>query len=91
MKVKFFQDWDRTTDLRVLNRPYRLKLSLCTGIARRLPLREFFYDEVLEYLKLGLSGEWTKIEAIVTDISGQSEEEFREWLSKLTDSQIEVM
>ncbi len=91
MKVKIFQDWDRTTDLRVLNRPCGLELSLCTGIARRLPLREFFYGEVLEYLKLGLPGEWTKIEAIVTDIPGQSEEGFGEWLSKLTDSQTEVM
>ena len=91
LKVKIFQDWDRTKDLRVLNRPYGLEISLCTGIARRLPLREFFYGEVLEYLRLGLAGEWTKIQSIVTDISGQSEETFGDWLSKLTDSQTEVM
>lgn len=78
-------------DLRVLNRPCGLELSLCTGIARRLPLREFFYGDVLEYLRLGLPGEWTKIESIVTNILGQSEEEFGDWLSTLTDSQTEVM
>ena len=91
LKVRIFQDWDRTTDLRVLNRPCGLELSLCTGIARRLPLREFFYGEVLEYLRLGLPGEWTKIQSIVADIPGQSEEEFEDWLSKLMDSQTEVM
>lgn len=91
LKVKMFQDWDRTTDLRVLNRPCGLELSLCTGIARRLPLRELFYGEVLEYLRLGLPGEWTKIQSIVTDLPGQSEEEFGEWLSKLTDLQTEVV
>lgn len=91
LKVKIFQDWDRTTDLRVLNRPCGLEISLCTGIARRLPLREFFYGEVLEYLKYGLLGEWTKIQSVVADIPGQSEDEFAEWLSKLTESQTEVM
>lgn len=91
LKVKIFQDWDRTTDLRVLNRPCGLELSLCTGIARRLPLRELFYGEVLEYLRLGLPGDWTKIEPIVTGISGQSEEEFGEWLSILTEPQTLVM
>ena len=91
LKVKIFQDWDRATDLRVLNRPCGLEISLCTGIARRLPLREFFYGEVLEYLKYGLLGEWTKIQSVVADIPGQSENEFAEWLSKLTESQTEVM
>ncbi len=33
LKVKIFQDWDRTTDLRVFNRPCGLEISLCTGIA----------------------------------------------------------
>lgn len=91
LKMKIFQDWDRTRDLRVLNRPCGLELSLCTSIARRLPLRQLFHGEVLEYLKLGLPGEWTKIESIVTDIPGKSENEFGEWLSRLTISQIEVM
>ena len=91
LKVKIFQDWDRTTDLRVLNRLCGLEVSLCTGIARRLPLRELFYGEVLEYLRLGLPGEWAKIQSIVTDIPGKSEEEFGEWLSLLTDLQTEVM
>ena len=91
LKVKLYQDWDKTTDLRILNRPCGLEVSLCTGIARRLPLREFFYGEVLDYLRLGLPGEWTNIQSIVTDIPGQSEEEFGQWLSKLTDLQTEVM
>lgn len=91
LKMKIFQDWDRSKDLRVLNRPCGLELSLCTGIARRLPLRQLFHGEVLEYLKLGLPGEWTKIESIVTDIPGKSANEFGEWLSRLTISQTEVM
>ena len=91
LKVKIFQDWDRTTDLRVLNRPCGLEISLCTGIARRLPLRELFYGEVLEYLKYGLLGEWPKIQSVVADIPGQSGDEFVEWLSNLTESQTEVM
>ena len=86
-----YQDWDRTTDLRFLNRPCGLELSLCTGIARRLPLRELFYGDVLEYLRLRLPGEWTRIKSILTNIPGQSQKEFGEWLSKLTASQTEVM
>ncbi len=61
LKVKIFQDWDRTKDLRVLNRSYELKLSLCTDIARWLSLRKFFYGEMLEYLRLELLEEWIKI------------------------------
>ena len=91
MKVKIFQDWDRTKDLRILNRPCGLELSLCTGIARRLPLRGLFYGEVLEYLRLGLHGDWHKIQSIVTGIPGQTVEEFGEWLSKLTEPQTLAM
>ena len=91
LKVKMFQDWDRTTDLRILNRPCGLELSLCTGIVRRLPLRELFYGEVLEYLRLGLPGDWNKIQSIVTGISKQTVEEFGEWLSRLTEPQTLAM
>ena len=37
LKVKMFQDCDKTMALRVLNHPCRLEFSLCTGISQRLP------------------------------------------------------
>lgn len=91
LKVKMFEDWDKTMDLRILNRPCGLELSLCTGIARRVPLREFFYGEVLEFLKFGLPGEWSEIESIAFSIPGKSEQEFGQWLSGLTKAQTQVM
>lgn len=79
-------------DLRKLNSPWGLELSLCTGIARRVLLRNLIYGEALEYLKLGLQiEERSEIETIVSTISEISDNEFAELLKNLTKPQDEAL
>ncbi|KAH6606087.1 hypothetical protein Trco_005240 [Trichoderma cornu-damae] len=52
MKGSQVQQWNRVPhDLTVLNAPWGLELSLCTGVARRVPLRALLNDRVVSYLQ----------------------------------------
>ena len=75
----------------ILNKPWGLELSLCTGIARRVLLREFFYGEVLEYLAIELAGEWREIEEVAGKIATVSDLEFSAIIKELTKDQGKVM
>ncbi|KAK0508752.1 hypothetical protein JMJ35_009028 [Cladonia borealis] len=76
---------------RLLNSPWGLELSLCTGIARRVRLRHLVYGEVLKYLELGLPGEWHLIADIVAAVSEKSDDDFEQLLKDLTKEQSEVL
>lgn len=68
--------------LKVLNSPWGLELSLCTGIARRVPLRKLLYGEVIKYLKLELD-EWDVISDTVGQLAGCSNGDFATTISSL--------
>lgn len=91
LKRLLVDGYQENQDLRKLNSPWGLELSLCTGIARRVLLRQLIYDEALECLRLGLPGEWQTIEAIMSTISEISNREFDDLLNKLTEKQAEVL
>lgn len=91
MKRRLIDGYQSFPDLRTLNCPWGLELSLCTGIARRVPLRRLIYGDSLEYLRLGLCGEWKAIEGIVSTISEASDAEFVETLKKLSKRQKTVL
>lgn len=67
-------------DLRILNCPWGLELSLCTGIARRVTLRSLLYGEVLRYLALSLPGEWNNIALLMTSLAEMTSDEFEKML-----------
>lgn len=75
----------------ILSKPWGLELSLCTGIARRVLLREFFYGEVLEFLAMELAGEWDEIKDVAGSIAKSSDAEFDGIIRKLTKPQAKVM
>lgn len=75
----------------ILSKPWGLELSLCTGIARRVLLREFFYGEVLEFLAMELAGEWDEIKDVAGLIAKISDEEFDKIIRNLTKPQAKVL
>ncbi|KAL7908363.1 hypothetical protein GGI35DRAFT_59824 [Trichoderma velutinum] len=51
------QQWNKFHDLTVLNAPWGLEFSLCTGVARRVHLRELLNETVVAYLQGKLDAE----------------------------------
>ncbi|EFZ03557.1 hypothetical protein X797_006783 [Metarhizium robertsii] len=50
------QQWNRSShDLTILNAPWGLELSLCTGVVRRVPLRTLLNQTVVDYLQSKLA------------------------------------
>jgi hypothetical protein len=86
-KTRTLQAWKGNPSLQILNLPYGLELSLCTGIARRVALREFFYGEVLKYFEAILGTEWGTIKAVAESVAEKSDAEFFEVLKTLTKKQ----
>ena len=91
LKRLLIDGYQASQDLRKLNSPWGLELSLCTGIARRVLLRHLMHGEVLQYLELGLPGEWNLIATIVATVSQKSDADFEQLLRDLTREQSEVL
>lgn len=90
LKKVLIDSYQASQDLRQLNSPWGLELSLCTGIARRVLLRHLMYGEVLEYLELGLPGKWSLIADIAPKVSNMSDADFETMLKSLTKKQSKV-
>lgn len=90
-KARVMDSWEKDRKLIVLNSPWGLELSLCTGIARRVPLRKFFYGEVLEYMALAVD-KWAHIETIVQQVAeAKTNAEFGALIKGWTSEQREVL
>ncbi len=71
--------------LNVLNSPWGLEVSVCTGFARRVPLRALLYGEVLRYLALELDQHsWDTVSHIVTTLSSCTSERFYDIIQGLS-------
>jgi hypothetical protein len=90
LKKVIIEEFLRKPDLRALNSPWGLELSLCTGIARRVQLRHLIYGEVLEYIALGSPGEWSAIETEARRVSEMTDEEFEQLLRTMKKEERDV-
>jgi hypothetical protein len=91
-KQLMIDSWRASKDLQKLNSPWGLELSLCTGIARRVLLRNLMYGDALKYLQVRLPGEWKDIKDVAESISGLSNEQFEKLLQDdLSKEQAEVL
>jgi arrestin-related trafficking adapter 9 len=59
-KARILEHWKDHKSLKILNEPVGLELSLCTGVARRVPLRTLFHSQVLEYFTSALDN-WKQV------------------------------
>ncbi len=91
LKKLLIDSYQAHPDLRKLNSPWGLELSLYTVIARRVLLRHLFHGEVLEYLELGLLGGWQKISTILPELANKSDEEFKQLIRDLTEEQADAL
>ncbi|KID86024.1 TPR domain protein [Metarhizium guizhouense ARSEF 977] len=75
LKGSQVQQWNRSPhDLTMLNAPWGLELSLCTGVVRRVPLRALLNQAVVGYLQSKLNARARNIEG-----GGQATAETLDW------------
>jgi hypothetical protein len=91
IKDSIISQWNATPLLTVLNEPWGLELSLCTGVARRVRFRELLDDAVASYLGRCVRN-WEQIRGIITKIrSVQSDQDLADLLGPVNDEQFEVL
>ncbi|RMJ14709.1 hypothetical protein CDV36_005607 [Fusarium kuroshium] len=83
MKRAFVDRWRREKKLSAFELPLGLQISLCTGVARRVPLRALVREDLMDYVDdLGVGG-WEDLKKEAKDAMG-SKERFAEWSKELT-------
>lgn len=91
VKQRLMEVWESSGDIRILNCLFGLEMSLCTGVARRVKLREFFYGPILTYLRYSLPQDWATVSAIAEKLPDMTDEEFYDCQETLTSEQSDVL
>ena len=98
LKAVIMDHWKSYSEVRILNRPCGLELSLCTGIARRVKLRELLYGQVLAYLRSRLRPrEWSSVTqhaaggVDISSLPSMSDTEFIQYMATQSESQFKVL
>jgi hypothetical protein len=83
LKTTILEMWRLVHDFRILLQPWGLQVSLCTGVARRVPLRELIEEPMFLYIdKLALPG-WDEIKSDIRTAFGGTIDEYITWTTGL--------
>ncbi|RSL92213.1 hypothetical protein CEP52_013946 [Fusarium oligoseptatum] len=86
MKRVFLDRWGTERKLSDFESPLGLQISLCTGVARRVPLRVLVREDLMDYVgSLSVKG-WKDLKGLAKDAM-ESKERFAKWSDELTDEQ----
>ncbi|KAI1125855.1 hypothetical protein F5Y10DRAFT_294334 [Nemania abortiva] len=90
LKRVLLDRWTREQNLSLFEEPWGLQVSLCTGVARRVPLRVLIEEPLFRYIdNLNIDG-WKKLEVEARDaIRGQHG--FIKWTQKLDEDERRCM
>lgn len=88
IKQSILDNWSCRRSLLVLNEPWGLEYSLCTGIARRVPIKNLLHGEVAKYILANLPDSWKVVEdevkRLIQDIPRMSQEDWAQTAATLT-------
>lgn len=86
LKAVFLGRWGREMRLSDFELPLGLRVSLCTGVSQRVPLRELVRDGFMNYIdSLHISG-WRELKQGAR-VAMASKELFSEWSDRLSDEE----
>ncbi|RSL67642.1 hypothetical protein CEP53_002914 [Fusarium sp. AF-6] len=86
MKRMFLDRWGLERKLSDFELPLGVQISLCTGVARRVPLRVLVREDLMDYVgSLSVKG-WKDLKGAAKDAM-ESKERFAKWSDELTDEQ----
>lgn len=90
LKRAFLDRWTNDGKLSQFEEPWGLQVSLCTGVARRVPIRALLRDDLMGYIhSLRIDG-WSELQAAAT-AAMISTENFRAWSETLTLPELKCM
>ncbi|KIW81615.1 hypothetical protein Z517_04641 [Fonsecaea pedrosoi CBS 271.37] len=85
LKKELLDRWNDFEDIRLFDLPWGLQLSLCTGVARRVRLRELIEEPVIRFIdSLHVDG-WTALKP--TALTGLRSNDFLQWCNGLEDDE----
>lgn len=83
LKTTILEMWRLVHDFRILLQPWGLQVSLCTGVARRVPFRELIEEPMFQYIdRLSLPG-WDGIKAAIRTAFRGPVDEYIKWTTRL--------
>ncbi|RTE69963.1 hypothetical protein BHE90_015649 [Fusarium euwallaceae] len=86
MKARFLDRWGLERKVSDFELPLGLQISLCTGVARRVPLRVLVREDLMDYVNsLHVKG-WKELKEAAKEAM-ESKERFAKWSDELTDEQ----
>lgn len=90
LKRAFLDRWTNEGKLSQFEEPWGLQVSLCTGVARRVPLRLLILDDLMPYVdSLRVDG-WVSLQAVAKDAM-TSKHKFAAWSEQLTLAELKCM
>ncbi|OAL40002.1 hypothetical protein AYO20_00915 [Fonsecaea nubica] len=85
LKKELLDRWNAFEDIRLFDLPWGLQLSLCTGVARRVRLRDLIEEPVIRFIdSLHVDG-WTALKP--TALTGLRSNDFLQWCDGLKDDE----
>ncbi|KAI9148867.1 LOW QUALITY PROTEIN: Glycogen synthase kinase 1 [Paramyrothecium foliicola] len=90
LKRAFLDRWTNEGKLSQFEEPWGLQVSLCTGVARRVPLRVLLLDDLMPYVdSLRIDG-WVKLQTAAREAM-VSKQRFAAWSGQLSSDQLKCM
>ncbi|KAJ9662591.1 hypothetical protein H2198_001263 [Neophaeococcomyces mojaviensis] len=87
LKSWLLDNWASLEDLRIFNYFFGVQVSLCTGVARRVPLRALIEEPLLQFVdSLRISG-WPALRRDAKVAFAAETAQFNAWLDSLSDTE----
>ncbi|KAH6889436.1 hypothetical protein B0T10DRAFT_487973 [Thelonectria olida] len=90
LKRAFLDRWTNEGKLSQFEEPWGLQVSLCTGVARRVPLRVLLRDDLMAYINSLRMDGWPQLQAAAMEAMA-SKDQFATWSEQLTSAQLRCM
>jgi hypothetical protein len=90
LKDVLLDRWARHKDLSLFDLPWGLQISLCTGVARRVPLRALIEEPLFPFIDRCRIEGWKELK-IRAQSAFKEEVDFQQWVDSLNDNDTECM
>ncbi|CZT42400.1 uncharacterized protein RSE6_02298 [Rhynchosporium secalis] len=90
LKTAILDRWQMSHDFNLLCKPWGLQVSLCTGVARRVPIKKLIEEPMFAYIDRLLPNGWDSIKSDAR-AAFMGSIDYIQWISQLDESQRDCM
>jgi hypothetical protein len=91
LKMAILDRWRMMPDFRILLQPWGLQVSVCTGVARRVPLKDLIEEPMFSYIDGLCMADWHSIKDDVQMAFKADSSDFLSWTGSLQGAQKECL